>query len=483
MKDRNMESRNSDMTAEHQLNVIGVKPERDGKISYARTTHRDAQWYPEAGLGVFFHFGINTVHGGLDISWSMMLNTSWDKDYQGKNKITPNNYYKLADSFNPKNYDPDKWLKAAADAGFRYAILTTKHHDGYALWPSKYGEMGTRTHMGGRDLVRPFVEACRKNNLRVGLYYSPPDWYFNRKYISFNYSSYSGSSIGNWLKHEHKRDCSQYDMDHKPVVLPVKPEGFEEEYKTYIANQVRELLTWYGKIDIMFFDGGPEAISMDEIRSMQPGIVINPRMHGYGDYKTPECRLPDQRPAGWWEGVYIWNYHEWGYQEPHGYRPLGWMLNNFAHCRTWNGNMLINCAPKPDGAMPDTYYERMRELKEWMAYCSESVFGVQGGPYPERCSVPVTVGNGKWYLHCLPDEEDVKGTSWYRHLVVDNCKPRTYAPQVKKAVLTGVDKPGAVYLLRSGEAIPFIYAEKQLEITIPIEKTTLEDDVVVVEWL
>src|SRR5581483_11974790 len=144
--------------AEHD--AIGNAPMTN---STAHTMHPDAQWYGDAGLGLFIHWGIASVKG-INISWSMI------EGLDGKPmQITPNDYWAMAKNFNPTNYNPDKWLKAARDAGFTYAVLTTRHHEGFALWPSDYGDFSTKNYMGGRDLVKDYVEACRKNGLKVGL--------------------------------------------------------------------------------------------------------------------------------------------------------------------------------------------------------------------------------------------------------------------------------------------------------------------------
>ena len=149
-----------------------------------------AQWYPDAGFGLFIHFGIASVRA-MNISWPMIpgralaakeitdpterdrITSTGDWNLDGKpNAITPNEYWSMAKrDFNPTDYNPDLWIKAAKDAGFTYAVLTTRHHEGFALWPSAYGDFNTKTYMGGRDLVKiPFVEACRKYGLaKVGL--------------------------------------------------------------------------------------------------------------------------------------------------------------------------------------------------------------------------------------------------------------------------------------------------------------------------
>jgi len=343
---------------------------------FQRTNHPSALWFPEAGLGLFVHFGISSVSDHIELSWGMML-TPWDA-YYGKYKTTPNEYWQYAERFNPVDYQPDKWLRAAADAGFRYAVLTTRHHDGYALWPSEVSDFGVRTHLNGRDLVQPFVEACRANGLKVGLYYSPPDWHYNREYMSFKLNSTGDAA-------------EYYDADLKPVALnPEPPAGFTDGYHAYIRTQVEELLTWYGKVDLLWFDGGPAAIAMQRIRELQPGIVVNPRMHSYGDFQTPEGEMPQTRPEGWWELCDGWAEKYWGYFEDQHYASLGEMLRRLSKVRGWGGNYLVNCPPGPSGDMASEYYERLAALSAWMEINGEAVFGVQPICPPEEANVPVT---------------------------------------------------------------------------------------------
>jgi hypothetical protein len=121
---------------------------------FAKTTHPDARWFAAAGLGLFVHWGIASVDGRKDLSWSMVADTPWDK---GSAKLAPEQYWQLAERFNPEKYDPDQWMRAAQAAGFRYVVLTARHHDGFALWPSAYGDFNTKNYMGGRDLLKPYT--------------------------------------------------------------------------------------------------------------------------------------------------------------------------------------------------------------------------------------------------------------------------------------------------------------------------------------
>ncbi len=181
--------------------MIGISAMEDSKTA-THNLHPDAQWYPEAELGIFILWSISSVIS-INISWSMIpgralgrsrieaeevqrvvCEEDWNLD--GKpNEITADAYWDLAKEFNPENFDPFKWCKAFKEAGATYVMLTKRHHDGFALWPSDYGYLSTKNYMQGRDLVKEYVEACRHYGLKVGLFYSPPDWYFDREYMSF----------------------------------------------------------------------------------------------------------------------------------------------------------------------------------------------------------------------------------------------------------------------------------------------------------
>lgn len=394
------------------------------KPQLKHTTHPGAQWFPEAGLGLFIHWGLASVHGNIDLSWGMMHGMG------GGQKITPEEYFAMAERFRPERWDPDRMLEAARRAGFRYAVLTAKHHEGFALWPSAHGEFNTRTHGGGRDLVRAFVEGCRKHGLKAGLYYSPGDWYYSRRHMSFNYrSAHCWQNTGLACRPE----VPDYDTRFQPVALPERTAEWDRAYREYQRGQIKELLTRYGKLDVLWFDmAGPGIITPEEIRALQPGIVINNRMGGgTGDFLTPEGSFPKERPAGWWELCTIWNSPYWGYvtRNEERYAPLATVLTTLAKARAWDGNVLFNVGPRPDGAMPKPYYDGMAELAEWMKHSGGSLFGTRAGEWPEGSDVPVTV----------------KGRTYYVHL----------APGVKAAQVKLEGRPVSAVLLRTKERVPF----------------------------
>jgi len=438
-------------TATDQHAVIGAAAtQEEPPISADSQDH----WFPQAGLGMFVHWGLASIPGNLDLSWGMMKNTPWDAGAQNRNKLTPAAYFALAKQFNPTNYNPDRWLKAAKEAGFGYAVLTARHHDGFALWPSKHGDFNTGTYLAGRDLVREYVDACRRQGLKVGFYYSPPDWHFERQYRSFGYGT-KGTP-----------ESPHLGLNHEPVELPERPAGYHDRYIAYVNGQIEELLTWYGPIDYLWFDGsaGPEALSIEQIRKIQPGIIVNDRQHGRGDVVTAhyEYKLPDTRPSGRWEHCFSM-VGAWGYTRPEHCDSANVLISRLARVRTWGGNVLANFGPRPDGEMPDCFYRCMDEMRDWMAHSGMSFIGVQAGPYPDQCNVPVTVRDKTWYAHLLPKTFESVGSDGI-------------------IVLAGTERPRRAAVLATGKALAVNADKNGFEIVVPKELRTGYDSVVVIEW-
>ena len=441
---------------------IGVSGAPQPGEAFQRTSHPDAQWFENAALGLFIHWGISSVSGEGDLSWSMIARQpdhrkESEERYgaQAVQKIsTPEAYWAQAKCFQPQRYDPHKWLAAAKSAGFRYAVLTTKHHDGYTLWPSQFGGLGTQTHLGGRDLVADYVQACRDHDLKVGFYYSPPDWFFEKDRMSFHYGATKPA----------------LNTRHEPTKLERRAIGafegtpdeeqrrYEDSFRRHIRGHVEELLTRYGKIDLLWFDGfAHDAISIERIRELQPGIVINPRGHLVGDFATSECSFPKTRPEGWWEYCHLWADGAWGYLNHEIYKPTGWMLSEFAKARSWGGNFLPNVCPNADGELPEVAYRRFSELKAWMEHSGESMLNVEAGPWPEQSDVPVTVRGNVWYLHAL-----------------------LASPNTLK--LRGGPAPERVSLLRTGDALEWLHDGELLTVEIPGRLRTTQVDVVKLTW-
>ena len=248
-------------------------------------------------------------------------------------------------------------------------------------------------------------------------------------------------------------------------------------FLAYVMRQMEELLTQYGKIDLLWLDGmGWHGINENNtekiytwVRSMQPGIVINDRWANLvdpdnpngtqvriGDITTPfECGEPTYIPSPWWEVQDLWTYGGgWGYDRKEFFRPMAWFFNRWTQARALGGNFLVNVGPRPDGDMPREFYAKMDSLAQWMAYGRESVIGTGITPGPELCSVKVTSrGADTLYAHIMP-----KGSN--------------------QVSLITARKPARVTLLRTGEELSFIHREGFLHFAIPKERRTAMDDVV-----
>lgn len=387
--------------------------------------HPLAQWFPDAGLGLFVHFGIAAVHGGIDLSWGMIGNKSWEDG-----EIAPSEYWKLADKWNPVKFNPDKWVKAVKEAGFRYVVFTTKHHDGYTLWPSKYGDFGVKQKMNGRDLVKEVVDACHKYGLKVGLYFSPPDWYYDRFYRSFG-----------------KKGDKYFNYKHELVdSFPHKPEGHDEMRREMVRKQLEELLTEYGRIDLMWFDGGQGEVSNDWVRELQPGIVINRRNKQRGDYGDSEGALPEKRFIGWFETCDpCWPSRRWSFSYSDRMDSGDEVIEKLIRLRSWGGNFLANVGPASDGSIPKEALEAWKVIGKWMKHSGESIYDTRGGGYPETANQPVTVKEQEnvIYLHAFPDFQSI-----------------VTVREMKKTPVKAV-------LLRTGDEIHFQYENGVLRFSIP----------------
>lgn len=397
--------------------------------------HSDALWFDQAAFGLFIHWGISAVSGEYDLSWGMLKREPGAIDERRRNDgmfsvvhdTTPAKYWDAARYFDVSNYDPVKWLIAAGQAGLEYAVFTTRHHDGFALWPSDYGDFNTKNYLDGRDLVGEYVEACRTCGLKVGFYYSPPDWYMERE----------------WMNYSLEADKFR-DIHHQLTEPQVIPRAEKIRHREYVRNQVEELLTRYGKIDLLWFDCvyGSDAIPVTRLRELQPGIVINNRGRSGGDFlSNDEGRFPQQRHSQPWDYCDVMNANGWwGYLRYEAYRPVGWVLEMLAKTRAWGGKFLINVAPDSQGELPAVYYKRMQELSQWMVENRQSVQAEATPYWPEQCNVPVTGRGDTLYLHV--------------HWCVDYPVQFADINAPKSLTLKGID-------------LPYQYEKRQLSFTVP----------------
>ena len=400
-----------------------------------------------------------------------------DWNLNGKPQLTPNQYWALAKDFNPQNYDPDKWLTAAKAAGFTYAVLTTRHHDGFALWPSAYGDFSTKNFMNGRDLVQPFVEACRRHGLKVGLYYSPPNWHFDRDSMDFLY----------WRARTKNSEFPKLDADLNPRTTELPPEERQKHnaaVDAMITGQVEELLTRFGKIDFIWFDGGPssgnrQCITRERIQELQPGIVIGPRLHGRGDHLTFEGdSVPDatlKRAAsvgGWAEWCLTWTSGGWSYHKGKPLAADGWVLGRLASARSAGVNMLLDLGPTEQGELDADAYSHMADVAAWMNVNGIAVHAAKPLPSGETASVPATALGKMRYLFACPKYAPKDGVGFEKDLL---------SPQEETLTLGGIGPVKSVTLLGDGKHVAHQYTKKSLTIHLPATRRTGLPDVVAVE--
>lgn len=424
---------------------------RKMQVHRERTKHPDAQWWPHAGLGLFMHWGIVSEFKPSGEAWSGRWRQDRPDRYYPQSEI-----WAAAKTFNPGKYDPEKWMAGARRAGFRYSVLTTKHHDGYALWDSDWALMGVRQYLNGRCLIDPFVQACRKYDMKVGFYYSGMDWYFDRDYMNF--------ALGNNRIINFKGETLSH--------LPKRPLAYWQAYQEYNRKQVEELITRF-QPDIWWGDGGHGA-PVEMIQKLRPGIVCNNRGSGSGDHATAEgfqmanprfIRQPVLDNGWWWELCTIIQGGSWHYDHAKGEKinQTDAVLRALAEVRCLGGNLLANIGPRPDGTFPDEVWRLFDEMAEWMATNEASVFGINGGgPWPEKCNVPITVKDRIWYFHAKKNHATKENP-----VVLKDCPAR----------------PIRVSLMRTGEPIEFSYDKGQLRFVIPeLLKAIRVTDVVEVEF-
>ena len=342
-----------------------------------------ATWFDTARFGMFIHWGLSSVPG-WELSWPLVGGTPALPHCQS---VAIDEYYANAKVFNPQRYDPREWARLAKRLGMQYAILTTKHHDGFAMFDTRLSDFSLVHAPYGKDAVRGYVDAFRAEGLRIGMYFSLSDW--------------------------HHPDYPAFTEADKPYNLFALPQPTEAQWARYLDvlfGQVRELLTNYGRVDVMWFDGQwerhpPEKWKAVELRAMikslQPEILINDRLPGCGDFDTPEQFIPPQPPAATWETCMTMN-ESWGYssQDTH-YKSPRQLIHSLCEVASRGGNLLLNVGPKGDGTLPAEQVERLEVVAQWMARNRESIIGTTPGLEAWQFYGPSTRRGNRIYLHTL----------------------------------------------------------------------------------
>jgi len=351
-------------------------------------------------LGLFIHWGIYAIPG-------------WQEQHQLRLKTPRAEYAKLAAQFNPTAYDPDAWLDLAEAAGMTYLVFTTKHHDGFALHNSKVTNYDAGDIVG-RDLVREIVDALRAEGLRAGFYHSVIDWHHDQ------YAYARSKQLPHPLK---GRPYPNGRRDHA-------------KYQAYLHQQVDELVSNYGPVDVLWWDYSAQDFQGDQawratelmklVRSKQPGIIMNNRLFRtreagwagmgtagfipqldpkYGDFITPEQHIPATgMPGVDWETCMTMN-TTWGYSEhDQAWKSDETLIRNLIDIASKGGNYLLNIGPRGDGSVPPESVEAMRAIGAWMKVNGEAIYGTSASPFQKfpwgRCTRKVTSQRTeRLYLH------------------------------------------------------------------------------------
>lgn len=364
------------------------------------------RWWEDARFGLFIHWGLYAVHGRGEWAFSREAMT-WDE------------YLPLAERFTAEDFQPERWADLALRAGMRYGVLTAKHHEGFCLWDSKACSFTSTRSAARRDLVGEYCEAFRRKGLKVGLYYSLGDW--------------------------HNPDWTRAVVDGDAAA--------RERFVDYTHTLVRELMTGYGPIDILWYDL-PQGLTADqwrmcdlnaEVRAHQPGILINNRGYTTEDFATPEQHAAASAPGRRWESCMTLNGH-WGYcPSDQAWKSARDIALTLATCASGCGNLLLNVGPDAAGRIPAQAATILTQVGDWLTRHEEAVRGTNRHDL-------------MWYLF---GPTSVRGQSLY-------CFVREWYGNGRFVVGGLKNKVLQTTLVGTGETLPFTQQGRQTVVSVPV---------------
>lgn len=335
-------------------------------------------WWREARFGLFIHWGLYAIPAG---EWNGEAVPGVGEWIMYHGKIAPDEYATLVPQFNPVKFDADEWCRIAADAGMKYLVITTKHHDGFCLFDSQHTGFDIMATPFKRDIMREISEACRKHGLRIGWYHSIWDW---------SHPDASGERF--------------------------------DDYARVLKAQVDELLTNYGPIDIMWFDGewipewteGKGRDLYEHIRRVAPRVIINNRVgkgragmaglhnpeENVGDFGTPEQEVPGRGIPGYdWETCMTMN-DTWGFKRSDdNWKSAATLVHHLIDTASKGGNYLLNVGPTAEGLIPQPSVERLQAVGAWLRVNGESIYDTTAGPFDRLAWGRCTRRGERLYLH------------------------------------------------------------------------------------
>jgi len=321
------------------------------------------QWWRDAKFGLFVHWGPVSLKG-TEIGWSRAGERRGRKD--PGTQVPVEVYDNLYKQFNPTKFDADEWVSIAKAAGMKYIVLTSKHHDGFCMFDSKLTDYKITNSPYKRDICAELADACHRGGIKLGWYYSPPDWHHP-----------------DYRTETHSR------------------------YIEYMHGQLRELCTRYGKVDIIWFDGlGGKAKDWDaetmirEIRRRQPGVLINNRAGLDADFGTPEQRVGSFQTDRAWETC-MTICRQWSWKPDDQLKSLKECIHILVKSVGGDGNLLLNVGPMPTGEIEPRQVTRLKEIGKWLTTYGPSIYKTRGGPFkPGLWGVSTYRGN-TIYIHAL----------------------------------------------------------------------------------
>jgi alpha-L-fucosidase len=417
------------------------------------------KWFTHDRFGMFIHWGAYAVPAKGE--WAMH-----------KNRIPYKEYEQIAKSFKPEDFDAAKIVKMAKDAGMKYVVITAKHHDGFAMWDSKLTDYNiVKWSHFKRDPLKELAVECKKQGMKLGFYYSVRDWHHPDFVLHYEHLNGPGPNYKGWYAFPVNwtggkvMDCGcSACVENLPITKEQDPRKSEAEgadmnrYLDYMKGQIRELLTNYGPIAVMWFDGqdivdnqkGRVQEMINEMRRLQPNVLINDRIAwdpGMGDYGVSEGKIPGSTQVRPWETcMTLTNTGDWGYTPTTNFKSTKEIIHNLADIVSKGGNFLLNIAPNGQGVVSNQYRSLLDSIGHWMTTNGGSIYGCQASNLTQPKWGRITVKGDKMYLHVF---------DWpaSRRITVDGLKQQVNSAYVlsnkKQKLQTRQSNEGTIVLLPS----------------------------------
>jgi alpha-L-fucosidase len=406
--------------------VVGIWQKEFGP-----THDQRMKWWREARFGMFIHWGVYSVPAGV---WQGTNITASGAEWiMNRGRITVADYQKFPAQFNPTQFDANEWVKLAKDAGMKYIVITAKHHDGFAMYHSKASRFNIYDATPfKRDPLAELAEACRKEGIKLGFYYSQAqDW---------NHPGGSAASSR----------TGQLTIDRQNHWDPAQQGSMDDYIDKVAVPQVRELLSNYGKVAVLWWDtpvgmNSERAEKLLPLLKLQPHIVSNNRLDrgkSTGDFETPEQHIPATGlPGKDWETCMTLN-RTWGFRSyDHNWKSTEMLIRNLVDIASKGGNYLLNVGPTSEGVIPDPSVERLKAIGAWMKVNGESIHGTTASPFENlawgRCTRKVDGRKTTLYLHVFDWPKD--GRLIVPGLTAKVQEARLLADRTKLATAPGID--------------------------------------------